>query len=402
MSDFNGKKILLGICGGISAYKIIYLARQLITLGADVRVVMTDSAQKFVTPLTFQAITGHAVSTSLWDEERERSMGHIELGKWADYLVIAPASANFIAKMAHGIADDLLSTLYLVTRAPVLICPAMNQAMYHHPATQENLNTLTLRGNTILGPDSGEQACGDEGLGRLIEPDLIIEALRLAPFESMFLNQKIIITAGATKEPIDPVRYISNESSGKMGIALANACALLGANVTVITHQAAPKTFPSIKRIEVDNATSMHKEVMKEITKNSWFIGAAAVADFRVQDILSSKKKKTSDEWNLNLVKNPDIISDVVQKRICSRVIGFAAETENVLDYAREKMNKKGLDAIIANQVGFQKGFGEDNHEVTILFSDSLTTFPLKKQHKTRLAREIVAILASTFQNTPI
>lgn len=292
MQDFVGKKILLGVCGGVAAYKSAYLIRELTRAGAEVKVVMTQSAQKFVSPLLMQALSGNDVRTNLFDVQAERAMGHIELARWADFLLIAPASANCLAKLAQGIADDLLSTLYLVTEVPVMICPAMNRSMWAHPATQANFKVLQERGVLFVGPEEGSQACGEQGLGRVSEVEQILSALRLYEVHQLLAGKKILITAGPTREPLDPVRYLSNYSSGKMGYALAEAAAMAGAEVTLISGPTALNASACIKRIQVETATEMLDAVKKEIPTGGIFIGTAAVADYGFDAPASEKMKK--------------------------------------------------------------------------------------------------------------
>ncbi|KTD14561.1 DNA/pantothenate metabolism flavoprotein [Legionella gratiana] len=398
MQDFMGRKILLGVCGGVAAYKSAYLIRELTRVGADVKVVMTRSAQEFVSPLLMQALSGNEVRTDLFDTQAERAMGHIELARWADYLVVAPASANCLAKMAQGIADDLLSTLYLVAETPILVCPAMNRSMWAHPATQANCQILQDRGVVFVGPEEGSQACGEYGLGRASEAEQIINALRLHQVHRLLLGKKVVITAGPTREPIDPVRYISNYSSGKMGHALAEAAAMAGAQVTLISGPNTLNVSATIKRIQVESAQEMLNAVMQEMPEGGLFIGTAAVADYRIESPAAEKiKKKNQDELMLKLVKNPDILSQVVDSAKASYVVGFAAETTDVITYATEKLQQKKLDMIVANSVGKGIGFNSEVNQVTVITKSKQIALPLT--HKTRLAGQIIAILAATLQN---
>lgn len=398
MQDFINKKILLGVCGGIAAYKSAHLVRELTRLGAEVRVVMTQSAQQFITPLLLQALSGNEVRTDLFDTQAERAMGHIELARWADYLLIAPASANCLAKMAQGIADDLLSTLYLVAETPVIVCPAMNRSMWAHPATKANCELLQERGVVFVGPEEGAQACGEHGLGRVSEADQIINTLRLLDVNQLLLGKKIVITAGPTRELIDPVRYLSNYSSGKMGFAIAEAAAIAGAQVTLISGPCNLQTFSDIQLVKVESAQSMLDEVKKHLQKGDLFIGTAAVADYRVQAPASEKMKKNENfEFTLKLVRNTDILSEVANSGKASFVVGFAAETTDLISYAKEKMKNKKLDMIVANQVGKGIGFESDVNQVTVITKNKQIDLPLT--HKTRLAGQIIAILAATLQN---
>lgn len=402
MTLVNEKKILLGITGGIAAYKSIELVRLLKKAGAQVQVVLTKGALAFVTPMTLQAVSGLPVRTSLLDPEAEAGMGHIELAKWADLILIAPASADFLARQAAGMADDLLTTLCLATESPIIIAPAMNQAMWKHPATQANLNTLHTRDIVSIGPASGEQACGDIGYGRMSEPQEIYD--KVAHFFSVpsAENQRLsgqhwVITAGPTMEAIDPVRFISNHSSGKMGYALANAAAKLGATVTLISGPVSlTVSHHSISVVKVLSALEM-LEACRDVSnkyKVDVFIGAAAVADFRIQDVATQKMKKESNKntMQLNLVKNPDIIATVVKESMAKFVVGFAAETQNVIAYAQDKLVKKGLDLIVANDVSRKDiGFNQDQNEVTIVGRN--TTYSLDKADKTELASLLVEFI---------
>ncbi len=401
MQDFANKKIVLGVCGGIAAYKSAYLVRELTSLGAIVRVVMTQSAQQFITPMTMQALSGHEVRCELFDSQAERAMGHIELARWADYLLIAPASANCLAKLAHGLADDLLSTLYLVAETPVLVCPAMNRSMWAHPATQANCKLLASRGVIIVGPEEGSQACGELGYGRMSEVDNIITALRLYDVSRLLQGRKVMITAGPTREAIDPVRYISNHSSGKMGYALAAAATMAGAEVTLVSGPSALTPSPDTHFHSVESAQEMLDVVMDKLQPGMIFIGTAAVADYHVQSPAAQKiKKKDSSPLTLNLETNPDILATVAKSGKAAFVVGFAAETNDVIQHAKEKLNAKKVDMMIANQVGKGLGFESDTHQVTVLTKQS--EMPLAMTHKTRLAGQIIAILAASLQNVTL
>ena len=399
MQDFVDKKIVLGICGGIAAYKAAFLVRELTQLGAEVRVVMTQSAQQFITPLTLQALSGHEVRCDLFDPFAERAMGHIELARWADYLVIAPASANCLAKLAHGLADDLLTTLYLVCEVPVVMCPAMNRSMWLHPAVAHNITLLRQRGAILVGPDEGSQACGEVGYGRMAEPEHIIEALRLTEVHNLLAGKKVMITAGPTCEPIDPVRYITNRSSGKMGYALAAAAQIAGAEVTLISGPTALIPPLGVVLRSVQSAQRMYEEVMANLTSGMIFIGCAAVADYRVAKTAKQKiKKQAGADYSIDLVVNPDIVSEVVKGKQCAYVVGFAAETNDLLQHAQEKLRAKKLDMLIANQVGEGIGFEKEENEVIILTEDE--NIVLQKAHKTRLAGQVIAILAEKLHNS--
>ena len=397
MRELAGVKIVLGVCSSIAAYKAAYLVRELCALGASVRVVMTQGAQAFIQPLTFQALSGEEVRCELLDTQAERAMGHIELARWADYLVIAPASANFIAKMAHGIGDDLLSTLYLASMAPVIVCPAMNQNMWAHPATIANCTLLRERGVFFCGPDAGSQACGDTGFGRMVEPETIVATLRLYPVHTLLRGCDVVITAGPTYEAIDPVRYIGNHSSGKMGYALAQAAQVAGATVTLISGPCALPIPWGVRYIGVTSAQEMLAAVKAQLKPGIIFIGAAAVADYYVEAPAKEKlKRHAQDNMNLVLQKNPDIVAEVVAYQEAAMVIGFAAETHDVLAHATEKFHAKQLDMLIANQVGNGLGFANDKNQVTILTASQQISLPLAP--KMTLAGQIIILIA---QNIP-
>ncbi|HGO5823653.1 TPA: bifunctional phosphopantothenoylcysteine decarboxylase/phosphopantothenate--cysteine ligase CoaBC [Mannheimia haemolytica] len=388
----QNKKILVGITGGIAAYKTIEFIRHLKKANAEVRVVLTPAAEAFVTPLTLQAISGNAVSTSLLDPQAELAMGHIELAKWADLIVIAPASADFIARLRMGMGNDLLSTLCLATVSPILLAPAMNQQMYKQLAVQENITTLIFRGIQFIGPNSGFQACGDVGAGRMSEPEEIYQAV-LAHFSN---NQdlqglNVTITAGPTREAIDPVRYISNHSSGKMGYAIANAFAERGAKVTLISGPVNLPTPKNVERINVESAVEMEQQAVKFAQKSAIFIGCAAVADYRMAEVSNQKIKKTdaNDELTLKLVKNPDIIANVAHlTENRPFVVGFAAETQNVAEYAKLKLERKNLDMICANDVSGGQVFGQDQNSLHLFWKNGEKKLPLAD--KSSLAETLV------------
>ncbi len=399
--SLSGKHILLGITGGIAAYKCPDLVRHLKKAGAQVRVVMTESASHFVTPMTLQALSGNAVSRDLFDPSAELSMSHIELAKWADLLLIAPATANIIAKMANGIADDLLSTICLATPAKLVIAPAMNQQMYKAAATQQNLASLASRNTLILGPDDGFQACGDFGPGRMVEPATIVEHV-----EGYFLatatlvGTEITITAGPTIEELDPVRYISNYSSGKMGYAIAQAAAEMGATVNLISGPVNLATPNNVNRINVKSANEMCDAALKLATKSSIFISCAAVADYRAETIAKQKIKKTDDnnELVIKLVKNPDIVASIAAlKKGRPFVVGFAAETNNIKAYALKKLTTKNLDLICANDVSDKSiGFNSDQNALTIYWQNGEQTLPLSS--KQQLARELLQAVITRYK----
>jgi phosphopantothenoylcysteine decarboxylase/phosphopantothenate--cysteine ligase len=393
MNHFQNQNILIGVSGGIAAYKTAQLVRELKKLGAHIKVVMTESATRFITPLTFSALSGQPVCTSLWEENAEHGMDHIQLARWADVFLIAPTTANLIAKLAHGLADNLLTTIALVTQAPLILCPAMNHSMYEHPATQHNLSLLQQRGVMIIEPESGEAACGETGVGRMCDVDHLIQVLRLYTLKGLLAGQSCVITAGPTHERIDPVRYISNDSSGKMGHALAYAAWMAGAKVTLITGPTAQPIPPGIQTIAVKTALEMGKAVESALSKDCLFIGAAAVADYRVATPETHKIKKTdATQLELALIKNPDILHLVTQSGLAKYVVGFAAETQNLIDFAQEKRIKKQLNLIIANQVGENLGFNQDVHAVTLL-TDTVQ-LPLPSMHKVRLGGEIIRWIA--------
>jgi phosphopantothenoylcysteine decarboxylase/phosphopantothenate--cysteine ligase len=390
----RNKRILLGITGGIAAYKSAELVRALAAAGSDVRVVMTAGAQEFMTPLTLQALSGNPVHHSLLDPEAEAGMGHIELAKWADFILIAPASANFISRLAAGAADDLLTTLTLASVAPMAIAPAMNQAMWLDSATQANIKTVKqVKALQIWGPDAGQQACGDVGPGRMIEPLALAQTLA-QQFENKALTGKtVLITAGPTREAIDPVRYISNHSSGKMGFALATAAQEAGAQVILIAGPVNLATPDRVKRVNVESAQQMLQAVEAHLNGSDVFIGAAAVADYRPSDVAVQKIKKHNDDMSIHLVKNPDIIATVAAKQNKPFTVGFAAETQEVLTYARGKLNNKNLDMIIANDVSNQDiGFNSDDNAIVIIDAHSETVFP--QASKYHLAQQIIQTIS--------
>ena len=397
----TNKKILIGITGGIAAYKTIELIRLLKTAGAEVRVAMTPAAEAFVTPLTLQAISGNAVSTSLLDPQAELAMGHIELAKWADLVVIAPATADFIARLRIGMGNDLLSTICLATASPILLAPAMNQQMYKRSIVQENLQSLTEQGVSIIGPNAGFQACGDVGKGRMSEPSEIFQAIEDHFSQSQDLaDLSVVITAGPTREAIDPVRYISNHSSGKMGFAIAEAFAKRGAKVTLIAGPVNLATPQNVSRIDVISAQQMAEQAVNLAQKNAIFIGCAAVADYRVEQIAEQKIKKTgdNDELTLKLVKNPDIIATVA--RLTQNrpfVVGFAAETQNVADYAKDKLQRKNLDLICANDVSGGQVFGQDQNTLHLFWQNGEKILPLAEKGK--LAEGLVTEIVTRYKD---
>ena len=399
--SLSGKNILLGITGGIAAYKCPDLVRHLKKAGAQVRVVLTESASHFVAPMTLQAVSGNAVSKELFDPTAELSMSHIELAKWADLVLIAPATANIIAKMANGIADDLLSTMCLATPAKIVIAPAMNQQMYKAAATQQNLATLESRNTLILGPDEGFQACGDIGPGRMVEPTTIVENINnyfLA--NSELAGTTITVTAGPTIEELDPVRYISNYSSGKMGFAIAKAAAEMGATVNLISGPVNLTTPNNVNRINVKSAKQMYDEALVLAEKSAIFISCAAVADYRAETIAKNKIKKTDDsnELVIKLVKNPDIVASIAGlKEHRPFVVGFAAETNDVKTYALKKLTTKNLDLICANDVSDHNiGFNSDQNALTLYWQNGEQTLPLSS--KQQLAKQLLQAVITRYK----
>ncbi|AWL10568.1 Phosphopantothenoylcysteine decarboxylase [Saliniradius amylolyticus] len=397
MDQLQGQRILLGVSGGIAAYKTPDLVRKLKAAGAEVRVVLTPSGAEFVSALSLQAVSGLSVHDSLLDKDAEAAMGHIELAKWADQILIAPASANVIARLAHGMADDLLTTLCLASAAPITLCPAMNQQMYGAQATQDNLTTLKQRGVTLLGPASGEQACGDVGPGRMLEPEQIVAALS-APVSGKLAGVKVLLTAGPTREALDPVRYLTNQSSGKMGYALAHAAARMGAQVTLVSGPVALSVPVGVNCIEVESCQQMHEAVMTEVENADIFIGCAAVADYRPEQNEPQKIKKSKDKLTLTFIKNPDILAEVAALPKRPFTVGFAAETQDVAHYARQKLEKKRLDMIAANDVSASdRGFNTNLNALTVLWQNGEAELPCTD--KSTLAQALLDLIAQHYKN---
>ena len=371
MGHLNNRRVLLAVCGGIAAYKSAELVRRLQDHGADVRVILTRGAAEFITPLTLQALSGNPVHRSLLDEEAERGMGHIELARWADLMLIAPATADCMARLASGRADDLLTAVALATAAPLMLAPAMNQGMWRDAATQHNLELLSARAVHIAGPASGEQACGDIGPGRMLEPGAIAEAAS-GLFQSRLLEgRRVVITAGPTREPLDPVRYLSNHSSGRMGYALARAAVEAGASVDLVSGPVSLEAPDRLTRHPVTTALEMHERCMTLAEGCELFIGCAAVADYRPASVAEQKIKKANEEISLRLLRNPDIIASVAALRPRPFMVGFAAETEQLREHARGKLERKGLDMIIANDVSDTRiGFNSDSNAALLLWED--------------------------------
>ena len=397
MSLFN-RHILLGVTGGIAAYKALELVRLLKKEGAQVRVVMTKAACEFIAPLSFQALSGHSVHIELLDVDAENAMGHIELARWADIFIIAPASANTLSKLAHGNADNLLSTLYLAANCPVYIAPAMNHVMWNHVATQTNIQLLQTHGIRLISPEAGEQACGEIGVGRMAEPQTICARLLAditAPSQ-ILAGIHIMITAGATREPLDAVRYITNRSSGKMGYAIACAAQLAGANVTLISGITALSPPENCHFIQTETAQAMHSAVFENINPCDIFIGAAAVAAYRPIDIAQKKIKKKDDTLTLTVQKNADILADVAARKNPPFTVGFAAETHDLEHYARDKLIRKKLDMIAANWVGGERGgFESNDNALDIFWQDGQKSLPMTS--KEILATQLISLIAKRF-----
>ncbi len=396
MSSLANKRILLGVTGSIAAYKSAELVRRLAEAGATVQVVMTDAAQAFVTPFTLQTLSGRPVHTALMDADAEAVMGHIEQARWADLILIAPASANFIAKLAQGEADDLLSAICLASEAPLSVAPAMNRQMWANAATQQNVATLAARGVRLLGPAAGEQACGEVGEGRLLEPEQIVTICAEQFQVGLLAGRRLLITAGPTQEDIDPVRYLSNRSSGKMGFALAAAAVEAGARVTLISGPVALATPERVTRIDVRSAEEMLTAVQANIESQDVLIAAAAVADYRPLQVAAQKIKKQAGGAQLSLEQTPDILATISAEKGDLFVVGFAAETEQLEENARLKLEKKSLDMIAANRVGeAQGGFESDENALSVLWQGGGLTLPMVSKEK--LARLLIEIVAERF-----
>lgn len=399
MGELAGKNILLGITGGIAAYKSAELCRDLIRLGAEVRVVMTAAATRFITPLTLQALSGHPVHSDLFEAETNHGMGHIELARWADQIIIAPASADTIAKLAHGQADDLLTTIVLASASPLSLAPAMNSQMWQHLATQANIELLNSRGVAILGPARGEQACGEHGPGRMLEPSQIAQHLKHQHQNTLLAGQKIILTAGPTWEAIDPVRGLTNHSSGRMGYALAGALRDAGANITMISGPTALRPPAGVKCINITSAQEMAEAVMENIEGCDIFIGVAAVADYRPVSTAKQKIKKDADSLSIHLVRNPDILAMVAALENAPFTVGFAAETEKVTANAQKKLSAKGIHLIAANPVsGDNSAFNSDSNELTLIDRNGISH--LSRCSKPLLAQKLTEEIARRYYET--
>ena len=403
LSVFANKNIILAVTGGIAEYKSAILVRRLKDYGFNVRVVMTQGAQAFITPLTFQALSGNPVHTTLLDPEAEAGMGHIELARWADLVLVAPASCDTLAKFAAGLADDLLSTLYLATKAPVWVAPAMNQQMWAAKPTQRNLNTLIEDGVHVIMPEAGSQACGDVGLGRMPEPEQLADQVKdyfhqaqraIAEKFGLLAGKKVTITAGPTREAIDPVRYISNHSTGKMGFAIAAACYAAGAKVTLLAGPVSLETPNGVRRVNVSSAIKMLDESLHQLEEGcDIFIATAAVADYRVAEIAEHKIKKAGDELAISLIKNPDIVATIAQQEKRPFMVGFAAETRNVEEYAAGKLVAKKLDMIACNDVSRKDiGFASDENAMTVFFAEQyhMDKLDLEKASKQEIAQQLI------------
>nr|WP_218848659.1 bifunctional phosphopantothenoylcysteine decarboxylase/phosphopantothenate--cysteine ligase CoaBC [Xanthomonas sp. JAI131] len=406
----QGRRVLLCVGGGIAAYKALELVRRLREAGAEVQVAMTAGAQQFVTPLSFQALSAHPTRTSLWDSAAEQAMGHLELARWADRVVVAPATADLLARLAHGLADDLVTTLCLATNAPLTVCPAMNHRMWLHPATQANVATLRQRGASVVGPNDGPLAEGESGPGRLAEPEEIVAALAAgraaaaAPLAAptpvaasagggALHGLRLLISAGPTYEDLDPVRYLGNRSSGKMGYALAAAAARQGASVVLVSGPVHLPTPDGVQRIDVRSAAQMREAVLGALPADI-YIGTAAVADYTPRQVAAQKIKKSGEMLTLELVRTPDILAEVAaQTQALKLVVGFAAETHDIERYARGKLNDKHLDLIIANQVGVAgNGFESDQNAATAYWQQGARSFPAVS--KAQLAEQLLALIA--------
>jgi phosphopantothenoylcysteine decarboxylase/phosphopantothenate--cysteine ligase len=395
MSSLTNKRILLGVTGGIAAYKSADLVRRLQDAGASVQVVMTAAAQEFITPLTMQALSGNPVHTTLLDPAAEAGMGHIQLARWADLILIAPASADFIARLVQGQGDDLLTTLCLATPAPIAVAPAMNQGMWRNASTQANVEVLKQRKVHIFGPAAGEQACGDIGPGRMLETLELVDAAAGLFISGSLAGKKVVITAGPTREAIDPVRYISNHSSGKMGYALAQAAAEAGAHTVLISGPTQLIAPDRVEFIPVTTAEEMLAASLRQTKGCDVFIAAAAVADYRPAQIAAHKIKKTAEAETmlLELVKNPDIVATIAALERKPFTVGFAAESENLIAYAQQKLTRKNLDLIIANNIAdIGIGFNSDDNAVTLI--DKAQQQELTQRSKQQLARDLIAIIA--------
>ncbi len=395
MARVNGRRIIVGVTGGIAAYKSAELVRRLRRKGAEVRVVMTASAVEFITPLTMQALSGNPVHTSLLDSSAEAAMGHIELARWADAVLVAPASANFLARMAHGLADDLLATLCLATEAVVFVAPAMNRVMWAHPATQHNCQVLEQCGVKLLGPADGEQACGETGAGRMLEVEQLLDALSNHWQQGPLAGCRLLLTAGPTREAIDPVRYISNHSSGKMGYAVAEAAVDAGAEVVLVSGPTALACPSGVECLAVETTAEMSEAVKARAENCQIFIATAAVADYRPAAVQAKKIKKDTAVLLLSLERTEDVLSQVAARPDKPFCVGFAAETNDLEKYAQDKMQRKGLDMIAANLVGDGLGFNAPDNALTVLWSGGKQEIP--RADKGIVARALITLIAERY-----
>ncbi|MEJ2344102.1 MAG: bifunctional phosphopantothenoylcysteine decarboxylase/phosphopantothenate--cysteine ligase CoaBC [Gammaproteobacteria bacterium] len=395
MNRLINKRILLGVTGSIAAYKSAELVRLLREAGAEVQVVMTAGAARFVTALTFQALSGRAVRDSLLDPAAEAAMGHIELARWADAVLVAPCSADFLARLAQGRADDLLATLCLATEAPIAVAPAMNRVMWGNAATGDNVARLRARGVAILGPAEGGQACGETGPGRMLEPTDLAGHLDAMFDRGDLAGLRLLVTAGPTREPLDPVRYLSNRSSGKMGFAVARAAAEAGAAVTLVSGPVGLATPPGVERIDVETTEQMYDAVLARAGQCEIFIGVAAVADYRPRQVAPGKLKRRDASLELQLERTPDVLAAVASLPERPFTVGFAAETGNLLDYARGKLQAKGLDMIAANNVGAGLGFDREDNALEVLWPDGAAS--LERAAKPQLARRLISLIAARY-----
>jgi phosphopantothenoylcysteine decarboxylase/phosphopantothenate--cysteine ligase len=394
--NLTSRHLLLGVTGGIAAYKAAELARLLVKAGAEVQVVMTQAATRFVAPLTFEALTGRPVHTDLFDSAHEAAMGHIELARWADLVVVAPATADFIARLARGRADDLLTTLCVATKAPVAVAPAMNQQMWANPATQENIQTLQAHDKLIWGPAAGEQACGDVGPGRLCEAIQLFQLVCDHFANGSFAGVRALVTAGPTHEALDPVRFIGNRSSGRMGFAIARALVEEGSEVTLVAGPVSMKTPRGVTRIDVESALQMHEVVMQRVTPCDLFVATAAVADYRPRNAAPEKIKKSSEQLVIELIRNPDILGDVAVLEDGPYTVGFAAETERLDEFAQQKRISKRVDMIAANLVGAgEGGFESAENALCVFWEGGQQQLPLTD--KLRLARQLITLMSEQF-----
>ena len=392
----TNKRVLLGVSAGIAAYKTPNLVRKLTELGAEVQVILSKNADQFVAPLALQAVSGNPTHSYAMTAESESGMGHIDLARWADVVLIAPATANLMARLCSGNADELLTTVCVATEAPIAIAPAMNQQMWQNKATEQNLETLISRDVWVLGPDAGEQACGEVGPGRMLQPIEIAQTLAERFHHGKLTGKNIMLTVGPTWEALDPVRGITNHSSGTMGYALAQAAIEAGANVTLICGPTKTSPPEHAAVTKVISALDMHKAVMDQISEQDIFIGVAAVADYRPADIADGKIKKSGDEMTMTLVKNPDILADVANLKNPPFCVGFAAETDNIVDYARGKLERKKLKMIAANHVGgSETGFGVPDNAITLISADKVVDLP--KQNKYSLARALIQEISEQY-----